>query len=47
MVATFVLCMDAGSSNFAVNDFDEVMVDEVIEPLEHIVGIHVGFELGQ
>ena len=44
--------MDAGSSNFAVNGFDEVMVwhacmDECIEPLEHIVGIHVCFEFGQ
>ena len=52
MFTTLVLCMDAGSSNFTVNDFDEIMVwqacvDECVEPLEHIVGIHVGFKFGQ
>ena len=44
--------MDAGSSNFSVNDFYEIMVwhpcvDECVEPLEHFVGIHVGFKFGQ
>ena len=48
---TFILCMDAGSSNFAVNDSDEIMVwhtrlDKCIEPLEHIVGFHVGVKFG-
>ena len=48
---TFILGMDAGSSNFAVDDFNEVMVglarmDKCVEPMKHIVGFHVGLEFG-
>ena len=48
---TFILCMDAGLSNFAVDDFNEVMVglarvDKCVEPAEHIVGFHVGLKFG-
>ena len=48
---TFVLCVDTGSSNFRVNDFNEIMVwhagvDKCVEPLEHILGFHVGLKFG-
>ena len=43
--------MDAGSSNFAVSDFDEIRVglagvDKCVEPLVHIVGFYVGLKFG-
>ena len=48
---TLILCMDAGSSNFAVSDFDEIRVglagvDKCVEPLVHIVGFYVGLKFG-
>ena len=48
---TYVLYMDTGSSNFADKDFDEIMVwhagvDKCVEPVEHVVGFHVGLKFG-
>ena len=48
---TFILGMDAGSSNFAVGDFNEGMVglarvNQCVEPMKRIVSFHVGLEFG-
>ena len=47
--ATFVLYMDAGSSNFTVDGFDEVVIghsclDKTAKLLEHIIGIQMILE---
>ena len=48
---TLILGMEAVSSNFTVDDFNEIMVglvgvDKCVEPMKHIVGFHVGLEFG-